>query len=86
MTDAMNNELPAAGGPPLDGRVRPCPFCGGTSVTVQHGSTFRWVFAGCGDCGAQCGEVRVQTLGPGTPDEWTAQAQIDARAEWNRRA
>ena len=49
--------------------VKPCPFCGTADVTVQPGSTFRWWVAACSSCGAQSGEVRVQTMGDGTPAE-----------------
>lgn len=66
--------------------AKPCPFCGGADVCVQVGSTFRWRFACCENCGAQCGEVRVQTLGEGTPAEWEEQAVRDALDEWNKRA
>jgi hypothetical protein len=52
---------------------------------VAEGSTFRWRFAQCLDCGARGPEVRVQTLGEGTPEEWEATARIEAIAAWNRR-
>ena len=64
----------------------PCPFCGETGVTVVEGSTFRWMFAACDHCGASCGEVRVQTHGDGTPEQWREQGKRDAIDEWNRRA
>jgi Lar family restriction alleviation protein len=63
----------------------PCPFCGATSVSVREGSTFRWRYASCDECGAQAGEVRRQTLGEGTKEEWEAEATRSALAEWNRR-
>jgi Lar family restriction alleviation protein len=63
----------------------PCPFCGGPSVSVSDGSTFRWRVAACNTCGAQCGEIRAQTLGEGTPQEWEAEAREEAIAEWNTR-
>lgn len=63
----------------------PCPFCGSTEVSVIEGSTFRWMVAQCDGCGAQAGEVRVQTLGDGAKEEWLAQGRIDAIAEWNKR-
>ena len=65
--------------PPL-----PCPFCGNTGLTFQEGSTFRWLMYSCSACGMGS-EVRVQTLGPGTPAEWLEQAKRDAVEEWNRR-
>lgn len=63
----------------------PCPFCGSTLFRVCEGSTFRWRVATCVDCGAQAGEVRVQTLGEGTRDEWEEAAEEAAIKEWNRR-
>jgi hypothetical protein len=49
------------------------------------GSTFRWLYAACRSCGAQSGEVRIDTL-----SEWREQAEDDARQraieEWNTRA
>lgn len=63
----------------------PCPFCGGAEVKVMPGSTFRWCYAACSSCGAQAGEVRIDTL-----SQWRGQAVSEAaqRAieEWNRRA
>lgn len=70
----------------LHGPTLPCPFCGGTKIETQEGSTFRWWYASCGECGAQAGEIRRQTLGEGTNEEWDAQARADALAAWNRRA
>jgi hypothetical protein len=64
----------------------PCPFCGGHEVTIVEGGSFRWRLAQCCNCGAQSGEVRVQTLGDGTKEEWEAQAERNAIAEWNTRA
>jgi Lar family restriction alleviation protein len=64
----------------------PCPFCGGTEVNVVEGSTFRWLVAECALCGAKCGEVRKQTLGAGTPDDWEREGRRDAIKEWNKRA
>ena len=64
---------------------RPCPFCGGSNVSTHEGSTFRWMYAGCDSCGAQAGEVRVQTIGDGTKVLWLQQARRDAIEEWNKR-
>lgn len=66
--------------------IKPCPFCGSTDIGAKVGSTFRWWFAYCGSCGAQAGEVRRQTLGEGTNEEWDAAARIAALMEWNMRA
>ena len=64
----------------------PCPFCGSTEVRVVDGSTFRWRLAQCQGCGAQAGEVRIQTLGEGTPLDWECKATRLALDEWNKRA
>jgi len=61
------------------------PFCGGTKISTHEGSTFRWLYASCDECGAQAGEVRVQTLGNGTPEQRRATAAVDALAAWNER-
>ncbi len=62
----------------------PCPFCGGTSISTHEGSTFRWMYAGCDECGAQAGEVRINTM---TVDRSHAikEAQQRAIVEWNTR-
>lgn len=65
--------------------IKPCPFCGVTDVEVSEGTSFRWRRAVCRHCGAQAGEVRVQTLGGGTREEWEQQAERDAIEEWNKR-
>lgn len=64
---------------------KPCPFCGGTDVSVIEGSTFRWRKVRCNDCDAECGEVRIKTSGTGTLNEWEEQAHFDAFKEWNTR-
>lgn len=64
----------------------PCPFCGcDKPVGVAEGSAFRWRVAYCSNCDACAGEVRVQTYGEGTPNEWEATATVDAIKEWNTR-
>jgi len=63
----------------------PCPFCGHVGLDFREGTTFRWLIAECGGCGATCGEIRVQTLGEGTRDEWMQQAQKNAIEVWNMR-
>lgn len=61
--------------------VKPCPFCGCKTVQVVDGSTFRWAKAECDNCGASCGEVRVNTT--------QARNETEIRAavveEWNKR-
>jgi Lar family restriction alleviation protein len=66
--------------------VKPCPFCGCHDVAVIEGDTFRWRLARCNACGAQAGDVRIQTAGSGDPKEWEAKAHKAALAEWNKRA
>jgi Lar family restriction alleviation protein len=65
--------------------TKPCPFCGCSSVSVVEGTSFRWRVARCNNCGAQAGEVRIQTFGEGTPEEREKDAKQDAFAEWNTR-
>lgn len=65
--------------------VMSCPFCGHVGVSIYEGSTFRWRFASCDGCGAQTGEVRVQTMGDGTKEQWEEKARADCLEEWNRR-
>jgi hypothetical protein len=65
--------------------IKPCPFCGGTSVSTREGSTFRWWLAECNECGATAGEVRCKTSGDGTKEDWVKQAGIDALNAWNGR-
>ena len=63
----------------------PCPFCGHVGVSGYEGSTFRWWHVACDGCGAQCGEVRVQTIGI-QREEAIQKATRDAVLEWNKRA
>lgn len=65
--------------------IKPCPFCGGTTIEVREGSTFRWRYATCLECGAQAGEVRHNTL---AEDQNQARLDSIARAidEWNIRS
>ena len=62
----------------------PCPFCGGTKIATYEGSTFRWRYAACNGCGAQAGEVRIETISLPRP-EAIAQADKELLAEWNTR-
>lgn len=82
----MSDDTTQAVGAPLERHVRPCPFCGADDVAVIAGDTFRWRLARCNCCGAQAGDVRIQTAGSGTHAEWEARAVVAAMAEWNKRA
>lgn len=64
---------------------KPCPFCGSENVSVVEGSTFRWRAISCAECDAIGPEVRMQTTGPGTREEWEANAKIVAVEAWNER-
>lgn len=65
----------------------PCPFCGSNNVSAHEvEGHFRWWQACCDDCGACAGDVRRQTSGEGTNEDWDRQAGIDAVEEWNKRA
>ncbi len=64
--------------------VKPCPFCGATMIGVAEGSSFRYRLAYC-RCGASSPEVRVQTLGEGTKEQWEEAARLKAIVAWNSR-
>lgn len=59
----------------------PCPFCGGENISMHEGATFRWVYIGCDDCWAQCGEYRFNTLID--QDEAKIKALAVGVDEWN---
>jgi hypothetical protein len=59
----------------------PCPFCGCKTITVVEGSTFRWAKGECDNCGATCGDVRVNTMQTRNEDEIRA-AVVE---EWSKR-
>lgn len=69
---------------PLPGAL-PCPFCGGAKIATYAGSTFRWRYAACNECGAQASEVRIQTI---DLPRWQAIEVADREllAAWNTRA
>ena len=76
----MNDHIAASGKP-----ILPCPFCGAVGLDFTMGSTFRWLLPSCDGCGASCGEVRIQTLGDGTQEQWLEVAKHNAIEEWNTR-
>ena len=63
----------------------PCPFCKKTGITVEEGSSFKWFFGRCNECGATCGEIRVEgkDIKLDQFGDLIAQKVI---AEWNKRA
>lgn len=64
--------------------VLPCPFCGGSKVSVRQGSIYdRWC-AECSECGATSGEVRHIKSGAQPIPNRAAAAK--ALAVWNERA
>jgi len=65
---------------------RQCPFCGSPSINTHEGLSFHAWLAQCAECGASSGEIRRQTTGAGTNDDWDRQAALDAIAAWNMRA
>lgn len=73
----------AAGGSPVDCRVRPCPFCGSTKGADEQGETYRWRLWRCSDCGACGPETRCNITGSGQGG--VKEARTLALAEWNRR-
>ena len=62
----------------------PCPFCGDINGEVQQTSTFRWRAWVCG-CGVVGPDVRIQTLGEGTKEQWEEAAALEAVKAWNTR-
>jgi Lar family restriction alleviation protein len=65
--------------------LKPCPFCGHVGISVCEGSTFRWRYAMCDNCGAQAGEVRHNTLADDQAAA-TKESHAEAIKEWNTRA
>ena len=65
--------------------AKPCPWCGFVGVQVREGSSFRWMYAECDGCGVNGPEIRVQTLGEGTREQWWAEGKQDALDAWNLR-
>lgn len=51
---------------------------------MHEGSSFRWVYIGCDDCGAQSGEYRFHTLIE--HDKAKEEALADGIEQWNTRA
>jgi hypothetical protein len=51
---------------------------------VSECSTYRWLYAGCDECGAQAGEVRLNVMDPDL-ERALEVARGKAIAEWNRR-
>lgn len=59
-----------------------CPFCGGETVAVFEGETFRWLYATCAACEARGPAVR-------RGGNWNEISELDRAevfAEWNRRS
>ena len=63
----------------------PCPFCKKIGITVEQGSSFKWFLGRCNECGATCGEIRVESkdIPRDKFGDLIAQKVI---AEWNKRA
>ena len=62
--------------------LKPCPFCGGTNIQAVEGSTHRWGYLACNDCGGNRGDCRKADIAlPASHDtNCTAFA-----ADWNAR-
>ena len=65
--------------------LKPCPFCGESTVYVVDGESFRYRVATCSNCGAIGPEVRMDTL---AEDKESAKLRAHTWAidEWNHRA
>lgn len=70
----------------MSSKVLPCPFCGELHASTVEGDTFRWLAVQCPSCAARGPDVRVQTAGDGSLEEWRAEADERAIKEWNTRA
>jgi Lar family restriction alleviation protein len=68
--DATENPEASPGSAPLDGGVRPCPFCGSADVLLTHDAA-RWPVVQCQDCGANGPSIKL--------------SQDEAVAQWNAR-
>ena len=66
--------------------IKPCPFCGGTDVVIDEGTTHRWYVARCDRCGAQAGEARVPASCTRSLEQRERDIKASALAEWNARA
>ena len=63
----------------------PCPHCGTTGIAVEEGSTFKWFLARCNECGATCGEIRIESKDI-PRDKFSDLIGQKVIAEWNKRA
>lgn len=70
----------------MSSKALPCPFCGELHASTVEGDTFRWLAVQCLSCAARGPDVRVQTAGDGSLEEWRAEADERAIKEWNTRA
>lgn len=68
---------------PLPGAL-PCPFCGGSKIASYSGSTFRWRYAACNECGAQASEIRIETIDCPRPQA-IEKADRELLEAWNTR-
>jgi hypothetical protein len=62
-----------------------CPWCESDDITTTEGTTFRWVAAECGQCGARGPEIRRQTTGEGNPAAWAQAGAAKALEAWKMR-
>lgn len=77
---ALRERLAQSEQEPVAGQPLPCPFCGANDgLTMTDGSTYRWGYAYCSNCGASAGETRRAYPDDG---EWYK----DAIQQWNQRA
>ena len=62
--------------------LKPCPWCAGTSIQAFEGSTHRWGYLACNDCGANKGDCRKADISlPATHETNLAAFALD----WNTR-
>ena len=78
-------QLPHPESRTMTDELLPCPFCGHVGLDFDDGSTFRWLLPSCSNCGATRGEVRIQTTGNGTPEDWRSEAERLGIEAWSTR-
>ncbi len=60
----------------------PCPFCGSANIIILKGSSYRWGYYACNNCGANKGDCRKKA--PTLPMEHPINAERFA-LDWNDR-
>lgn len=62
--------------------LKPCPFCSGTNIHAVEGSTHRWGYLECNDCGGNRGDCRKADISLPASHETN---RVAFAADWNAR-